>query len=57
VATVFLVLSATALRVAGEFLPFKRANLLNGASHAWMTAAVIWAIFVLPKVLREDPEK
>jgi uncharacterized protein involved in response to NO len=56
VVTALLILSATGLRVAGEFVPLKRPNLLTGASHAWMTAAVIWAIFVLPKVRRADPQ-
>jgi uncharacterized protein involved in response to NO len=56
VVTALLILSATGLRVAGEFALLKRANLLNGASHAWMTAAVLWAIFVLPKVRHADPE-
>ena len=56
-ATTFLIVSATGLRTAGEFLPLKRLLMLNGASHAWMTAAVLWAICVLPKVRRADPEK
>lgn len=57
VVTVLLILSATGLRVVGEFVPLKRSNFLNGASHAWMTAAVLWAVFVLPKVRRADPEE
>jgi uncharacterized protein involved in response to NO len=57
IVTALLILSATGLRVAGEFALLKRPNLLTGASHAWMTAAVLWAIFVLPKVRRVDPEK
>ena len=53
-AAAFLILSATALRVAGDFVPLKRANLLTGASHAWMLGAVLWAVFVVPKLRAAD---
>lgn len=51
-----LLVSATALRVAGDFALPDRTALLNGASHAWMLGAAAWSWFVLPKVRIADPE-
>jgi len=44
-----LILAATALRAAGDFLP-TRPHWLSGASYLWMLAAGIWGFAVLPKV-------
>jgi len=54
--TALLIVSAMALRVAGEFVAASRNSLLTGASHAWILAVAVWSWRVLPKVRIADPE-
>lgn len=54
--TAALLVIATVLRTAGDFLPMSRITLLNIASYLWMVAAAIWSWRVLPKVRLTDPE-
>jgi len=52
-----LMICGMVLRVTGDFFPLKRAKLLDGASHAWLTGMILWACVVLPSVRKADPEE
>ncbi len=44
------------LRVVGDFYPESRSRMLTGASHLWLTGAILWGCLVLPRVRKPDPE-
>jgi uncharacterized protein involved in response to NO len=56
VAAVMLV-SAMALRVAGDFVLLQHNTLLSHASYLWIIGAAVWSWRVLPKVRIPDPEE
>ena len=51
--TLFIVASVI-LRAVADFFVESRAGLMNWASSLWMLAALVWAIFILPKVRTPD---
>ena len=56
VTAALLIVTATVLRVLGDFLPATHNHWLNGASYAWMLGAAVWAWRVLPKVRIPDSD-
>jgi len=52
-----LIVTATVLRAAGDFMPLTRTHWLNAASYAWMLGGCVWAWRVLPKVRIADSEE
>jgi uncharacterized protein involved in response to NO len=55
-AAAFLLVTAAALRAAGDFLPATRNHWLNAASYAWMLGAAVWSWWVVPKVRIPDSD-
>ena len=55
-AAAVLMLAGLASRITGDFLPrIQTTHYFYGAA-CWMAGAIVWAICVLPRVLRPDPE-
>lgn len=50
----WLLVLSTILRAVGDFGFDGRATMLNWASYLWMLGALMWGIWILPKVRRPD---
>jgi uncharacterized protein involved in response to NO len=55
--TVWLILFAVATRISGDIWPSILVSHYIYGSIVWMVALLIWAWYVLPKVLAPDPEE
>jgi uncharacterized protein involved in response to NO len=51
-----LLLLGMATRISGDFLPQIMASHYSYGAIAWICGALIWAVKILPNVLRRDPE-
>ncbi len=55
IAAGFMIL-AMATRISGDFWPKVLASHYNYGAVTWVIAVILWALYVLPKVILRDPE-
>lgn len=51
-----LMMLGMATRISGDFFPQVRVSHYNYGAGAWIMGTIVWAIYVLPKVLLRDPD-
>ena len=54
--TVGVILLAMTTRISGDYWPKVMASHYSYGAAGWMLGLLVWAAYVLPKVLRPDPE-
>lgn len=52
-----LMLLGMATRISGDFFPAIRVSHYNYGALAWILGALLWAVYVLPKVRLRDPDE
>jgi uncharacterized protein involved in response to NO len=52
-----LMVLGMATRISGDFFPNIRVSHYNYGAGAWMVGALVWSIYVLPKIRFRDPEE